>query len=84
MSEVRTMNGFVFIRPIKETKEVGGIDMITKIDEQDRYSKAEVVFTTDPLKCSDIILYDKANGNGYQHNDELLTVLHVTDVIGVI
>ena len=84
MSEVRTMNGHLFIRPIADTKEVGGLEMITKIDEQNRYSKAEVVFATDPLKCCDIILYDKANGHGYQHEDELLTVLHVSNVIGVL
>ena len=84
MRGIEPKNGHVFIRPIKETKEVGGIELISKIDEQDRYSKAEVVFAEEPLKPSDIILYDKSNGHGFQFNDELLTVLHIRDVVGLI
>ena len=80
------MNGWVFIRPIAETKQTGGLDLIAKFDEQDRYSKAEVVFAQEgsPLKCCDIILYDKHNGHGYQYESELLTVLATVDVVGVL
>ena len=86
MNKVEPMNGNVFIRPIAETKKTGGLELISSIDEQDRYSKAEVVFTEagGPLKCCDIILYDKSNGHGFQINDELLTVLHVSNVVGVL
>ena len=84
MKDIEPKNGHVFVRPIPETKEVGGIELITKLDEQDRYRKAEVVFTEEPLKCCDIVLYDKANGHGFQFNNELLTVLHLRDIVGVL
>ncbi len=78
------MNGYLFIRPIKETKQVGKIDLISRVDEQDRYTKGEVVFVDEslPLECCDIILYDKSNGDGHQVNGELLTALHVKNIIG--
>ena len=84
MKTVRPLNGYLFIRPIKETKTTGGLELISKLDEQDRYSKAEVVFCGEVLNEGDIILYDKNNGHGFQINDELLTVLRLGDVVGVL
>ena len=84
MSKIKPLNGHIFIRPIKETKQVGGIDLISSVDEQDRYSKAEVVFAESIVSEGDIILYDKSNGHGYQHEQELLTVLHVGNIVGVL
>lgn len=80
------MNGFVFVRPIKETKKAGGLELIAKLDEQDRFSKAEVVFAEvdGPLAEGDIVLYDKNNGHGFQFNEELLTVLNLHNIVGVI
>lgn len=80
------MNGYLFVSPVQETKQVGGIDLISKLDEEDRYCKAVVKFTDPnlPLKENDMILYDKNNGHQYQYQDELLTVLRVVDVVGVI
>lgn len=85
MNKVEPMNGFVFVQPIRETKKAGGLDLISKYDEVDRYSKAEVVFVDKdlPLKCCDIIMYDKSNGHGFQFNKDLLTVLHIRDIVGV-
>lgn len=84
MKTVEPLNGHIFVRPIKETKQVGGIDLTSKYDEQDRYRKAEVVFVDAdlPLDCCDIVLYDKHNGEGFQVNGELLTVLHVSNIVG--
>lgn len=85
MKVVNPMNGNVFIRPLKETKQTGGLDLISKYDEQDRYSKGEVVFSDSklPIECCDILMYDKNNGHGFQINGELLTVLHISNIIGV-
>ena len=86
MRGIEPMNGWIFIRPIAETKSTGGLELIAKYDEQDRYSKAEVVFAQEdsPLKCCDIILHDKSNGHGFQHEGEMLTVLRLGDVVGVL
>ena len=83
MNKIEQKNGHVFVRPLKETKKTGGLELISKLDEQDRYSKAEVVFCEEVLNEGDIILYDKNNGHGFQINDELLTVLRLGDVVGV-
>ena len=84
MQVIEPMNGHIFVRPIKETKQVGGLDMITKSDEQDRFRKAEVVYADAelPVECCDVVLYDKHNGDGFQVNGELLTVLHVNNIVG--
>lgn len=80
------MNYHIFVRYLKETKKIGGIDLITKIDEEDRYYKAEVVFSDEstPLKPGMKILFDKMNGHQYQHGDEMLVVLHAKDVVGIL
>lgn len=81
---IEPLNNHVFVKPIKETKKVGMVDMITKYDEQDRYNKAEVVVSDPnvPLECCDIILYDKHNGHEFQSDDSgMLTVLHARDVV---
>ena len=83
MKTVKPHNGYIFVRPIKETKTTGGLELISKIDEQDRYSKAEVVFAEDTVQPGETILYDRSNGFGFQINDELLTVLHLGNIIGV-
>lgn len=84
MNKVEPMNGHIFIRPIQETKKSGGLELISNLDEQDRYSKAEIVFAGDVLNEGDIVLYDKSNGHGFQINNELLTVLHISSVVGVL
>ena len=83
---IKAMNGNLFIKEVKETKKVGGLDLISKIDEQDRYKKAEVVYAceTTPLSPGDIVLYDGNNGFQYQHDTELLRVLHILDIVGVL
>ena len=84
MSSIVPMNGHIFVRPIQETKQVGGIDLTSKYDEQDRFKKGEVVFVDEnlPLECCDIVLYDKNNGDGFQVNGELLTVLTASNIVG--
>lgn len=79
-------NGFIFLDKIKETKTVGEIDLISIFDEEDRYSKATVVYcdSDTPLKPGDVVLYDKNNGHTHQYEDKLLLVLHTRDVVGLI
>lgn len=85
-NKVEPMNGFLFVRPIRETKETGGLELISKIDEQDRFAKGEVVFAdaNGPLKPGVVVLYDKNNGHGFQINNELLTVLNDFHIVGVL
>lgn len=86
MKDIKAMNGSVFVLPIRETKQVGGYDLISKTDEQDRYIKGEVIFACEhtPLEKGDVVLYDKSNGFKYQHDKDLLTVLGVGAIVGVV
>ena len=84
---IQAMNNHVFVEPIKETKQVGGLDLISKYDEEDRYCKATVIYVDDtlPLSSGNVILYDKNNGHDFQDDDgKLLRVLHARDVVGCV
>lgn len=82
---VHPMNGYIFIKKITETKKVGGLDVITAYDSQDRYKKGKVKYVADLLEEGDIVLYDELNGHDFQDEDgELLTVLHLKNVIGIL
>lgn len=83
---INPLNSHLFVKPVKETKKVGGVDLITQYDEQDRYHKAVVKYADEtlPLEVEDIILYDKHNGHEFQSDDGMLTVLHARDIIAKI
>lgn len=85
-ARITPMNGHIFVRHIKETKKVGGLDLIGKIDDEDRYSKAEVVYAEEhgPLSIGSIVLFDKNNGHDFQDEDEMLRVLHLGNIVGVL
>lgn len=86
MKDIKPLNGNIFLLPIKETKQVGGIDLTAKLDEDDRYRKGEVIYSCDttPVVPGDILLYDKNNGFGFQHGDHFYTVLHIGNIKGII
>lgn len=83
---IEPQNGYIFIKPVKETKQVGGIDMISMYDEEDRYRKGLVVYacSSTPIKPEHIVLYDFSNGFGFQDGDDLLTVLRAGDVVAIL
>lgn len=80
------MNGHIFVKHISETKKVGELDLISQIDDQDRYSKAEVIYAEEfgPLKVGAVVLYDKSNGHDFQDEDDMLKVLHLSNIVGVL
>ena len=82
--KVTPFNGNIFVLPIRETKQTGGLDLISRLDEEDRYVTGEVIYACEltPLTSGDIVLYDKSNGHGYQDDDSLLTVLHISNITG--
>jgi len=84
MEKLELMNNHLACRPIRETKTVGGAELITKTDVQNRYSKGEVVYVDAnlPLNVGDVVLYDKNNGDSLHINNELITVLAIANIVG--
>lgn len=83
---IKAMNGYVFVKPIKETKTAGGVNLIAAFDEEDRYIKGEVYYACEhtPLEKGDVVLFDKNNGFKYDYKGELLTVIQVGTIVGVV
>lgn len=86
MKVIEGLNGHIYVTPIKETKQIGGLDLISKFDQDDRYGQAEVVYTDpkSPIEEGMIVVYDKSNSNFHQFGDEKLLVLQINTLQGII
>jgi co-chaperonin GroES (HSP10) len=82
---MKAINYYLVLEKIKEQpKNIGGIEMLDKYDQDTRYNKAKVITVGDKIdviKPSDIVWYDKHSGHGIQFDDKLYYVVNLGDIV---
>ena len=81
---MKAVNYYLIVKKIKEPKKVGGLLITEELDEDHRYSKAEVISIgnlVEGIKENDIVYYDKHAGHSIQYEDILYYVIKVGDVV---
>ena len=82
---MRAINYYVVIKKIKqEPKKIAGLIISDKIDEDNRYIKAEIMSVgnlVEVVKSGDIIHFDRHAGHGIAWNDKLYHVITVKDIV---
>ena len=81
---MQAVNYYLIVKKIKEPKKVGGLLITEELDEDHRYSKAEVISIgnlVEGIKENDIVYYDKHAGHSIQYEDILYYVIKIGDVV---
>jgi co-chaperonin GroES (HSP10) len=82
---MKALNSFLIIEKHKqEVKEVGGLILTEKLDEDNRFIKGTVISVSEQvvsIKDNDVIYYDKHAGHGISLNDKLYQVIRDRDVV---
>ena len=81
---MKAVNYYLIVKKIKEPKKVGGLLITEELDEDHRYSKAEVISVgnlVEGIKENDIVYYDKHAGHSIQYEDILYYVIKIGDVV---
>ena len=81
---MKAVNYYLIVKKIKEPKKVGGLLITEALDEDHRYSKAEVISVgnlVEGIKENDIVYYDKHAGHSIQYEDILYYVIKIGDVV---
>ena len=81
---MKAVNYYLIVKKIKEPKKVGGLLITEELDEDHRYSKAEVISIgnlVEVIKENDIVYYDKHAGHSIQYEDILYYVIKIGDVV---
>ena len=81
---MKAVNYYLIVKKIKEPKKVGGLLITEELDEDHRYSKAEVISIgnlVEVIKENDIVYYDKHAGHSIQYEDLLYYVIKIGDVV---
>ena len=81
---MKAVNYYLVVENIKEPKKVGGLLITEELDEDHRYSKAEVISVgnlVEGIKENDIVYYDKHAGHSIQYEDILYYVIKIGDVV---
>jgi|TARA_Y100001972_G_C7575707_1_gene288901 co-chaperonin GroES (HSP10) len=82
---MKALNSFLIIEKHKqEVKEVGGLILTEKLDEDNRFIKGTVISVGEQvvsIKDNDVIYYDKHAGHGISLNDKLYQVIRDRDVV---
>jgi co-chaperonin GroES (HSP10) len=82
---MKAINYYLVLEKIKEQpKNIGGIEMLDKYDQDTRYGKAKVVTVGDKIdviKPNDVVWYDKHSGHGIQFDDKLYYVVNLGDIV---
>ena len=81
---MKAVNYYLIVKKIKEPKKVGGLLITEELDEDHRYSKAEVISIgnlVEGIKENDIVYYDKHAGHSIQYEDILYYVIKIGDVV---
>lgn len=76
---------YVVLEPVKEKKTSGGLELVTELDDSNRYLKGKVLTAGEAtgLKGGETIFYDKQNTFGIREGGELYQVVMAQNVIGV-
>ena len=82
---MKALNSFLIIEKHKqEVKEIGGLILTEKLDEDNRFIKGTVISVGEQvvsIKDNDVIYYDKHAGHGISLNDKLYQVIRDRDVV---
>jgi co-chaperonin GroES (HSP10) len=82
---MRAINYNIVIEKIKEKPtKIAGLEIIEKLDTDNRYSKAKVISAGHKIECiknDDIIYYDKNNGYGITWGDKMYHVISIGNVV---
>tara|TARA_R110002072_G_scaffold272286_1_gene432442 strand:+ start:131 stop:388 length:258 start_codon:yes stop_codon:yes gene_type:complete len=82
---MKAVNNYIIVENIKiEPKKVAGLIMTEKLDDDNRYIKANVISTgnlVEGIKDKDVIYYDKHAGHGVQYKNILYQVIRAGDVV---
>ena len=82
---MKAVNHYVVVEKLKvEQKKVAGLILTEKLDEDNRYIKANVISVgnlVEGVKDGDIVHYDKHAGHGIQYKDKLYFVIKVSDIV---
>ena len=82
---MKAINRYIIVDKIKtEPKKVAGLIMTEKLDEDNRYIKANVISVgnlVEGVKDGDVIHYDKHAGHGIQYKDKLYFVIRASDIV---
>ena len=82
---MKAVNNYLIVEKIKEEqKKVAGLILTEKLDEDNRYIKANVISVgnlVEGVKDGDTIHYDKHAGHGIQYKDKLYFVIKVSDIV---
>lgn len=82
---MKAINYNIVIEKIKEKpSQLAGLEIIEKLDTDNRYSKARVISTGHKIDClqdGDIIYYDKNNGHGITWDDKMYHVISIGNVV---
>ena len=82
---MKALNSFLIIEKHKqEVKEVGGLILTEKLDEDNRFIKGTVISVGEQvvsIKDNYVIYYDKHAGHGISLNDKLYQVIRDRDVV---
>ena len=82
---MRAINYYVVIKNIKqEPKKIAGLIISDRIDEDNRYIKAEIMSVgnlVEGVMSGDIVHYDRHAGHGISWQDKLYQVITVKDIV---
>jgi co-chaperonin GroES (HSP10) len=85
LEQMKAINHYVVVDKVKtEPKKVAGLIMTEKLDEDNRYIKANVISVgnlVEGVKDGDVIHYDKHAGHGIQYKDKLYFVIRASDIV---
>ena len=81
---MKAVNHYLVIDMIKEEPKVGGLILTDKVNEDNRYLKANVISIgnlVEGINEGDTVYYDKHAGHGIQHKDKFYGVIKQMDVV---
>jgi len=82
---MKAANHYVVVEKLKvEQKKVAGLILTEKLDEDNRYIKANVISVgnlVEGIKDGDIVHYDKHAGHGIEFDGKLYFVIKSSDIV---
>jgi len=84
---MEAIGNHIIVKEIKEqtSKTVGGLELIEKDREGNRYKKAIIISSgPESLKSDQNIIYDRVGSHPIEFKDEVYQVINIRDVVAVL
>tara|TARA_R100001594_G_scaffold130645_2_gene169863 strand:+ start:872 stop:1129 length:258 start_codon:yes stop_codon:yes gene_type:complete len=82
---MRAVNYYIIVENIKKSpKKIAGLEIIDKLDTENRYTKAKIISVgnkVEGINIDDIIHYDKTRGHGITFEEKQYSVIQIPDVV---